>query len=110
MQVYYKLGYGFKKNTAYYSCKKVRRGKTDIFEALVEDTKDFQSIQRRAYSFSDFYVKLRSLSTYEAISKIYADGYSDYIEENSLDPGKIDILKALAFSEPDVGKFLRKQM
>lgn len=108
MQIYYKLGYGFKKNTAYYSCKKVRRGKTDIFEALVEDTKDFPSIQRRAYSFSDFYVKLNSLSTYEAISKIYANGYSDYIEENSLDPGKIDILKALAFSEPDVGNFLTR--
>ena len=106
MQIYYKLGYGFKKQTAQFTCKKVKRGKMTVFEALVEDTKDYVSLQRKAYSFSDFFVSLSSLTTYEAISKIYEKGYKDYLINNDIDTGKVDTLKALAVSEPDIGKFL----
>ena len=106
MQIYYKLGYGFKKNTAYYTSKLVKQRRMSVFDALIEDTKDYPSIQRKAYSFSDFFVRLRVLSTYEAISKLCEQGYNDYMEENDLDPNKAEILRAIAISEPDVGKFL----
>ncbi len=108
MQIYYKLGYGFKKGPAQFTCKIVKHKKKNVFEALIENTKDFISWQRKAYSFSHLFESLKQLSAYDAISKIYNKGYREYLEDKNIDSGKVDILKSIAASEPDIGKFLSR--
>ena len=106
--IYYKCGYGFNKNTCEWACQKSKRERISIPDALIEQLAKWPRLQRKAYDFSTFISEIKKLSTLGAIDSIYSSKYEDYMEEMHLDFGKIDLLKILAYSEPDQLNFLKR--
>lgn len=107
-QVYYKCGYGFKKNAAYWSCRKAPQKRITIADELVNQMAQWPTLMRKA---EDFRYKMKKISVskpYDAIDLICRFWYYAYAKEKELDIGKVDILYALAVREETIKGFLER--
>lgn len=106
--IYYKCGYGFNKNTAYWSCRKAKSKGITITDELVNQMSQWPTLMHKA---EDFRQKLRIIATskpHDAIELIYCFWYNAYAREKELDIGKVDILYALAVREKTIKSFLER--
>lgn len=107
-QVYYKCGYGFKKNAAYWSCRKAPQKRITIADELVNQMAQWPTLMRKA---EDFRHKMKNIAVskpYDAIDLICCFWYYAYAKEKELDIGKVDILYALAVREETIKGFLER--
>ncbi len=107
-QVYYKCGYGFKKNAAYWSCKKAPQKRITIADELVNQMTQWPTLMRKAEDFRNKFKKIAASKSYDAIDLICRFWYYAYAKEKELDIGKVDILFALAVREETVKGFLER--
>ena len=105
-QVYYKCGYGFKKNAAYWSCKKAPQKRITIADELVNQMAQWPTLMRKAEDFRNKFKKIAASKSHDAIDLICRFWYYAYAKENELDIGKVDILYALAVREETIEGFL----
>lgn len=106
MQIYYKCGYSFNKQTAEWSCSRAKREHISIADALVKQLDKWESLARKADDFKAFITELPKKNTATALSMIYSNGYGAYMRNNELDYGKYELLTILADAEPSIEKFL----
>ena len=106
MQIYYKCHLRFNKKTATFACNRTRRERIPITESLKRNLSKWGSLLSKAEAFSNVLTLAKQLPTMQAIQKIYDCLYKHYTSECSMDIHKIDILRALAFSEPNIQNFL----
>ena len=107
-QVYYKCGYGFKKNAAYWSCRKATQKRITIADELVNQMAQWPTLMRKAEDFRHRMKKIATSNPYDAIDLICRFWYYTYAKENELDIGKVDILYALAVREETIKGFLER--
>lgn len=108
MQIYYKCGYGFNKKTAQWTCNRSRNERISIPDALCRQLDKWPKIKAKAEHFSKFIAALSSMTSEQAIDFIYDNDYSKYMMENQLDYNKIELLKAIARSEPNLKGFIAR--
>lgn len=106
--VYYKCEYGFKKNAAYWSCKKAPQKRITIADELVNQMAQWPTLMRKAEDFRDKMKKIAASKPYDAIDLICRFWYYSYAKEKELDIGKADILYALAVREETIQGFLER--
>ena len=100
MRIYYKLGCAISKSAVQFACRESKRSGKPILEALLTapELSDFGK-----ELVSQLSVNMRQLqydSAEHALLRIsYAMRYTNYIEQNKLDKGKLDILMLLAERE-----------
>lgn len=86
-----------------------KRRRCSIYDALQEQMQYVEYRYRdRARKFKDIMSRVASSNSYDAISIIMEEGYNNYLREEHLDEGKIDILKILAKEEPNIEKYLKR--
>lgn len=107
-QVYYKCGYGFKKNAAYWSCRKAPQKRITIADELVNQMAQWPILMRKAKDFRHKMKKISVSKPYDAIDLICRFWYYAYANEKELDIGKVDILYALAVREETIKGFLER--
>lgn len=108
MNIYYKCGYGFRKNPAYWSCRKSKSKRITIAEELINQMSKWQTLKRKAEDFRNKMYKISTLSPHNAIELINRFWYDNYAEEKGLDIGKVDILYSLAVHEDTIASFLKR--
>ncbi len=108
MQIYYKCGLGFNKKTAFLTRSISRRKNIPVADALKESLIELQNGAGRADVFKRHLKAAGTGNTYVAIHRIYDSMYKQYMLSNHMDAGKIEILQALAASEPDIKSFLNR--
>lgn len=108
MKIYYKCGYGFNKKTAEWTCKNSRWNRMSVPDALKKQLERWPSLYDKAEEFESFLRELKELETTDAIDFICANGYRRYLEKNSMDNGKVDLLQILAEQEPEQELFLKR--
>lgn len=107
-QVYYKCGYGFKKNAAYWSCRKATQKRITIADELVNQMSQWPTLVRKAEDFRNKFKKIAASKPHDAIDLICRFWYYAYAKEKELDIGKVDILYALAVHEETIKGFLAR--
>ncbi|MBQ8921746.1 MAG: UvrD-helicase domain-containing protein [Oscillospiraceae bacterium] len=107
-QVYYKCGYGFKKNAAYWSCRKATQKRITIADELINQMSQWPTLMRKAEDFRNKFKKIAASKPHDAIDLICRFWYYAYAKEKELDIGKVDILYALAVHEETIKGFLAR--
>lgn len=106
--VYYKCGYGFNKNAAYWSCRKAPQKKITIADELINQMDRWPSLMCKAEDFRHKMKKIATSKPCDAIDLICRFWYYAYAKENELDIGKVDILYALAVREETIKSFMKR--
>lgn len=106
--VYYKCGYGFNKNAAYWSCKKAQQKRITIADELVNQMERWPTLMRKAEDFRNKFKKIAASKPDDAIDLICRFWYYAYAKEKELDIGKVDILYSLAVREETIKGFLER--
>ena len=107
-QIYYKCGYGFNKNTAYWSCRKSRQKGITIADELINQMSQWRTLMRKAEDFKQKLKKIAVSRPHDAIELICEFWYDSYAKEKELDIGKLDVLYALAVREDNICDFLKR--
>ena len=107
-QIYYKCGYGFRKQTAYWSCRKAKQKGITIADELVEQMSKWPSLMQKAIEFKQLMQSIGTYAPYQAIHYIYHAWYRKYAQDHGLDIGKVELLKALAVHEDSIVHFLQR--
>lgn len=94
-QVYYKCGYGFNQNSAYWNCRKAIQKRITIADELVNQMAHWPTSMHKAEDFRQKMKKIAASKPYDAIDLICRFWYYSYAKEKGLDIGKVDILYAL---------------
>lgn len=84
--------------------KKKHIGIYDAVELQIKYVEEKKRTKLR--NFRRVMQKVANVTASEAINLLISEGYDWYIRKNSLDYGKIEILRMLAEQEPDIVKFL----
>ena len=108
MQIYYKCGYGFRKEPAIWSCRKAPQKKITIADELISQMSTWSSLMHKAEDFKQKLLKIGKSKPHDAISLICKFWYYSYAKEKELDIGKVDILSSLAVREDTINSFLRR--
>lgn len=108
MKIYYKCGYGFNKKTAEWACKNSRWNRISVPDALKKQLERWPTLYDKAEDFESFLRELKELESKDAIDFICSNGYGKYLEKNSMDDGKVDLLQILAEQEPEQESFLTR--
>ena len=108
MQIYYKCGYGFRKEPAMWSCRKAPQKKITITDELINQMSQWSSLMNKAENFKQKLVKIGASKPHDAIDLICKFWYYSYAKEGDLDIGKVDILSSLAVSEDTINCFLQR--
>ncbi len=106
--VYYKCGYGFNKNAAYWSCKKAQQKRITIADELINQMAKWPTLMRKAEDFRNKFKKIAVSKPDDAIDLICRFWYYAYAKEKELDIGKVDILYSLAVREETIKGFLER--
>lgn len=107
-QIYYKCGYGFNKNTAYWSRRKARQKGITIADELINQMSQWRTLMRKAEDFKQKMRKISDSRPHDAIELIRRFWYDSYAKEKELDIGKADILYSLAVREDNICDFLKR--
>lgn len=106
-RIYYKCGLGIKKNEVNGICGKVWYNKKNIYEAITEwYSYGSRNKGYKGNQFKQLIEPLTEMKPYDAISHIYDNGYGDYLLNNHLGGGDVEILKMLAKGDDTVQSFL----
>lgn len=108
MKIYYKCGYGFNKKTAEWTCKNSRWNRISVTDALKKQLERWPSLFDKAENFEFFLNRLKGKNTISAINYICSEGYGQYLQKNSMDESKIELLRILAEQEPKQFAFLKR--
>lgn len=108
MQIYYKCGYGFRKEPAMWSCRKAPQKKITITDELINQMSQWSSLMNKAENFKQKLVKIGASKPHDAIDLICKFWYYSYAKEKELDIGKVDILSSLAAREDTIDSFLQR--
>lgn len=106
MRIYYKCSMGIKKDDARSICYMSESEGMSVFQAMEEHFSERSSMKQRVRNFISTMKQAASASSRAAVSIIYRNIYSGYMERRELDSGKIDILTALAANEPVLSRFM----
>ena len=107
MQIYYKCGMRFSKETAMNTCDLSRNKNIPVTNALIEILSQQEELRGKAEIFSRIIYKASRRTTVKAIDYIYNSVYKQYTKDNKLIAGKIEIMRILAVSEPNINLFVK---
>ena len=105
-QIYYKCGYGIRKQTAYWCCRKAKSQGISISDELINQWEKWPKLQREAERFKANFNLISKSAPSKAIELIADFWYRSYAREKQLDLGKVSILYALAVHEETIPAFL----
>ena len=98
-----------KKQQKDYVIKNCKYKRTSVYDAVEGQMQYLKERQRgRADDFRSVMLRVVKSKAADAISILMNSGYEDYLRDNHLDSGKIEILSILAKQEPDIRKFLNR--
>ncbi len=90
-----------------YAIKNCKYKHISVYDAVEGQMQYLKERQRdRANDFRSVMLRVGKAKTSDAISILMDNGYEDYLRENHLDSGKVEILSILAKQEPDIQRFL----
>ena len=107
MNIYYKCGFGFNKQTVEWACQRAERENITIPQALIIQLGQWDKLKKRAQQFKSFIDEMRNETTHQALSTLY-EYYSSYIKDKNLDYGKYELLKILSLQEESIKGFLNR--
>jgi len=108
MQIYYKCGMRFSKETAMNTCDLSRDKRIPVTNALIESLSQQDELRVKAEKFSRILYKASRKNTVNAMDYIYNSMYKQYTKDNKLTVDKLEIMRILASSEPCIDSFLKR--
>lgn len=107
-RICYKSDFYLDKKTVEYACNNVRRRGVTFLQALKDQAKKFDKIERQVRNFEEYVRKTANMGSLEFLRYLDANGYGTYMEKNHLDHNKFELLLALADDNPTVPDFLTR--
>lgn len=107
-RICYKSDFYLDKRTVEFACNTVSRRRITFLEALKEQAKRFDKIERQVRNFEEYVRKTANMGALEFLRYLDANGYGTYMEKNHLDHNKFELLLALADENPSVPSFLAR--
>ena len=107
-RICYKSDFYLDKKTVEYACNNVRRRGVTFLQALKDQAKKFDKIERQVRNFEEYVLKTANMGALEFLRYLDANGYGTYMEKNHLDHNKFELMLALADDNPSVPDFLMR--
>ena len=108
MNIYYKCGYGFRKQPAEWSCKKSKQKQITIADELINQMYRWPTLMHKAEDFKQKLNRIAVSNPHTAIEMIKRFWYYNYAKGKKMDIGKVDILYSLAVREDTIENFLKR--
>lgn len=107
-RICYKSDFYLDKKTVEYACNNVRRRGVTFLQALKDQAKKFDKIERQVRNFEEYVLKTANMGALEFLRYLDANGYGTYMEKNHLDHNKFELMLVLADDNPSVPDFLAR--
>ena len=106
MDIYFKLGFPFRKTVAEEVVKASKANNITIFDALYSECANNFSYREYIKTFEHLFMHTKDYETIEFINEVYDFGYSSYLYERPSFSSKFELLRYLACLESNPSKFI----